>query len=57
MKGNKFYINCPYDEKDLAKTLQRISRLGYKEFYNGKTAEMIVNSMNRTGGLISMDDL
>ena len=21
MKENKFYINCPYEEKDLAKTL------------------------------------
>ncbi len=21
MKDNKFYINCPYDEKDLAKAL------------------------------------
>ena len=52
-----FELDELFIQKDLAKTLQRISRLGYKEFYNGKTAQMIVQCMNRTNGLITMDDL
>ena len=44
-------------QKDLAKTLKRISRLGYEEFYNGKTAEMIIKCMSRTNGLMTIEDL
>jgi gamma-glutamyltranspeptidase/glutathione hydrolase len=41
----------------LGSTLSRIAKKGYKEFYTGKTAEFIVACMNRTDGLITMDDL
>ncbi len=44
-------------QKDLAKTLKRIAKKGYTEFYRGKTAELILKSMKRTGGLISREDL
>ena len=44
-------------QKDLSNTLLRIAKYGYKEFYNGKTADHIVSCMKRTGGLISHEDL
>jgi len=44
-------------QKDLANTLTRISKKGSMEFYQGKTAEMILRCMARTGGLISKEDL
>ena len=44
-------------QKDLAATLNRISQNGIKEFYEGKTAELLVAEMTKYGGLISMDDM
>lgn len=44
-------------QKDLAKTLQRISDAGAKGFYEGETARLIVEEMQRGNGLISYDDL
>jgi gamma-glutamyltranspeptidase/glutathione hydrolase len=44
-------------QKDLAKTLQRISDAGAKGFYKGETARLIVKEMQRGKGLISYDDL
>jgi gamma-glutamyltranspeptidase/glutathione hydrolase len=44
-------------QKDLAATLKRISAQGAKEFYQGKTAEILVAEMARHGGLISMEDM
>ena len=44
-------------QKDLAGTLSRIAHYGYNEFYSGKTADYIIDCMNRTNGLISFDDL
>ncbi|BHH82572.1 gamma-glutamyltransferase [Desulforhopalus sp. 52FAK] len=44
-------------QKDLAATLTRISENGAKEFYEGKTAELLVAEMAKHGGLISMDDM
>ena len=52
-----FELGETFIQKDLARTLRRISRLGYREFYAGKTAEMIVKCMERTGGLITKEDL
>ena len=52
-----FELGENFIQKDLAKTLRRISRFGYREFYIGKTAEMIIKCMARTNGLISMEDL
>jgi gamma-glutamyltranspeptidase/glutathione hydrolase len=42
---------------DLANTLRRIATEGADEFYTGRTAELIVNEMERGGGLISASDL
>ncbi|NNK95948.1 MAG: gamma-glutamyltransferase [Desulfobacterales bacterium] len=44
-------------QKDLAATLQRISDNGAKEFYQGKTAQLLVEEMSKHGGLITLDDL
>ena len=44
-------------QKDLAKTLKRISASGNAGFYDGKTANLIVKEMNENGGLISKQDL
>ena len=44
-------------QKDLAETLKRISEFGRDGFYKGATAKLIVEEMNRGGGLITLDDL
>lgn len=44
-------------QKDLAETLKRIRDKGQKGFYEGKTAQLIVDEMKRGGGIISLDDL
>lgn len=44
-------------QKDLAATLKRIQKLGAKGFYEGETARLIVNEMERGAGIISLQDL
>ena len=44
-------------QKDLAATLNRISQNGIREFYEGRTAELLVAEMAKHGGLITMDDM
>ena len=44
-------------QSDLAATLKRIAADGRQGFYQGKTAELIVQQMQRSGGLISAEDL
>jgi len=48
-----------FRQPDLAATLERIARGGDKEFYEGKTADLLVAQMGRGGakGLISKADL
>ncbi len=41
----------------LANTLERIAKKGRKEFYKGKTAEIMVNHLQKMGGIITMADL
>ncbi|MGH9456323.1 MAG: gamma-glutamyltransferase [Thermoanaerobaculia bacterium] len=53
----------PLDEGDvlrqpeLARTLERIAERGPREFYEGTTANLIVEAMRRDGGIISARDL
>ena len=56
-KDNGFQIGDNFIQEDLAQTLSRISSYGYREFYNGKTADLIIECMDRTDGLISYLDL
>ena len=44
-------------QKDLASTLKRIRDQGQKGFYEGETARLIVEEMNRGKGLITLGDL
>ena len=46
-----------FKQPALAATLKRISKQGAKDFYEGKTAELIVQQMKRSGGIISAKDL
>jgi gamma-glutamyltranspeptidase / glutathione hydrolase len=44
-------------QSDLADTMRRIVANGRSGFYQGKTAQLIIDEMERSGGLISFDDL
>lgn len=44
-------------QKELAHTLQLIAKKGMKGFYEGETADRIVQEMQRGGGIISKKDL
>lgn len=44
-------------QKELAATLKRIQKDGAKGFYDGETAKLIVEEMQRGGGIISLNDL
>jgi len=44
-------------QTDLANTLKRIRHNGQKGFYEGTTAQLIVDEMKRGNGLISLEDL
>ena len=41
----------------LAETLTRIRDLGRDEFYNGKTADLLITCIQKLGGIITKDDL
>jgi gamma-glutamyltranspeptidase/glutathione hydrolase len=41
----------------LAKTLKRIKLNGRDEFYKGKSAQILVDFMQKSGGIMTMDDL
>ncbi len=44
-------------QKDLAETLRRISSDGRDGFYKGRTAQLIVEEMKNSNGIISQEDL
>jgi gamma-glutamyltranspeptidase / glutathione hydrolase len=46
-----------FRQPDLAQTLARMQEQGPREFYEGRTAELIDAEMKAGGGLISRDDL
>lgn len=46
-----------FRQPELAATLQRISDQGVQGFYEGETARLIAEEMERHGGLITLDDL
>ncbi|MBY6186487.1 gamma-glutamyltransferase [Marinobacter hydrocarbonoclasticus] len=47
----------PFRQPELAATLKRVAEAGADGFYRGKTAELLVAQMKRSGGLISQQDL
>ena len=46
-----------YTRPDFANTLERIATLGPQEFYEGKTAQGIVQDLQERGGIITMEDM
>lgn len=55
--GSLFKPGDNFIQKDLADTLVRIMDFGRSGFYQGKTADLIIEEMRRSGGLISYEDL
>ncbi|MFC0178738.1 gamma-glutamyltransferase [Thorsellia kenyensis] len=46
-----------FKQPELAQTLQRIAKNGADEFYRGHTAELLIEQMQRDGGIITKEDL
>ena len=57
VENKNYTLNELMVQEDLAQTLLRITKYGYKEFYLGQTADNIISCMNRTNGIISKQDL
>jgi gamma-glutamyltranspeptidase/glutathione hydrolase len=56
-EGKPFSPGHIWIQKDLAQTLKRICDKGKSGFYEGRTAELIVAEMKRTGGVMTLEDL
>ena len=56
-QDNPVKFNSLLIQKDLAKTLEKISNDGRNGFYQGDVARKIVADMKRNDGLITLDDL
>jgi len=57
VKEKAWKANDTLVQKELAQTLKRIQKSGARDFYEGKTAGMIVSEMKKHNGLISKNDL
>jgi gamma-glutamyltranspeptidase/glutathione hydrolase len=55
--GNFHKAGDIFKQPELAATLTRIAKNGAAEFYRGETAKMLVDDMQRMGGLIALEDL
>lgn len=55
--GKLFAEGDTLRQPDLAATLGRMQRFGAREFYTGKTAQLIAADMKRNNGLITLEDL
>jgi gamma-glutamyltranspeptidase/glutathione hydrolase len=58
LKGGAFYgWQETFRQPELARALERIGRLGARDFYEGETAHLLANAMAKNGGLITLADL
>ncbi len=55
--GKLFNEGDVLKQPELAKTLGRMQRLGAREFYTGRTADLIAADMKANNGLITKEDL
>jgi gamma-glutamyltranspeptidase/glutathione hydrolase len=55
--GRPYAVGDTLRQRDLAATLQLIADSGANGFYRGRTADLIVAEMRRTGGIITREDL
>jgi len=57
-RNGKFYeAGDTFVQPELGRTLDRIARVGAKDFYEGETAQLLAKDMKEHGGLITLDDL
>jgi len=56
-EGRALQAGDTWKQPDLAKTLRLISEKGRDGFYSGETADLIVKEMQKSGGIISHEDL
>lgn len=58
LKDGKYYDEGEiFKQPELAKTLDRLKKEGPREFYEGRTAQLIVKDMKANGGMITFQDL
>jgi gamma-glutamyltranspeptidase/glutathione hydrolase len=63
VNGETTLLATNFKEKDtikypaLANTLKRISKYGRNEFYKGETAKILVDYLQKKGGIITLEDL
>ena len=58
LRNGKYYeMGEIFKQPELAETLQRLQEKGAREFYEGRTAQLIAEDMKANGGLISLEDL
>jgi len=58
LKGGAYYDwQENFKQPELARTLDRIARLGAADFYEGETAHILANEMAKNGGLITLADM
>lgn len=55
--GEIYEVGEIFKQPDLYQTLKRIAKHGAKDFYQGKTADLIAKDMEKNGGIITRDDL
>src|SRR6185295_4021515 len=55
--GNFYEMGDTFAQPELARTLERIGKLGAKDFYEGETAERFAAEMAKNGGTITLADL
>src|SRR5215207_11565149 len=58
LKGGQFYNEGElFRQPELAATFARLQRVGPREFYEGRTARLIVEDMRAHNGLITLEDM
>ncbi len=58
LRSDRFYeAGETFAQPELARTLERIERLGAADFYEGETARLLAADMERHGGTIALRDL
>ncbi|HEX8852460.1 MAG TPA: gamma-glutamyltransferase, partial [Pyrinomonadaceae bacterium] len=55
--GNLYEEGALWRQPELAATFARLQRGGAREFYEGRTAQLIAEDMRRNNGLITLEDL
>ncbi len=55
--GQHYKAGEIFKQPELAETLSRLQKQGPREFYEGRTAELIVEEMKKHGGIITLEDL